>query len=784
CLAGVFTLADALALVAARGRLMQAMPGGVMLSVALPADELRGRLGPDVSIAADNAPRSCVASGREDAVAELEARLTADGVRHKRLHTSHAFHSPMMEPVAGELAALMARVARRAPELPWVSNVTGTWITPAEATDPAYWARHLREPVRFREGLATLAAVPGVVLLEVGPGQSLGALAEAQDGDLSAIASMRQPREETHDARFAMTALGRLWADGVDVDWAGVWKHDRRSRVLLPTYPFERTRHWLDAPPSAPAPAQTSGANASGGAATGSAEWLVAEQLRVMSRQLDLLRGLGSESAVSADEAPTVVPVSGPNAQASSVPATERIPLTPVQRWFFEQDPVDPHHFDHALAFDLAQPVDADSVRRALAAVVERHDALRNGYACDADGWHAFPLAVDAAFAVDAIDVGALPAEDAEAEMTRAAEVAQAGLALERGPIVRAMLIGRGSAAQRLVLVIHHLAVDVFSWSVILGDLEHALSQAARGDTVAIEAASTPFATWSRRLAAHARTDAARGEAPRWLALEGEDVRALPRDHRAGRNLEAGAATLDAALGEDDTRLLVEDAPRRLGSQVNDILLTALGRTLTAWAGGGVIVDLEGHGREDLFAEVELARTVGWFTAIHPFALRPDDDGPAERAVIAMRDRLRGIPRGGVGFGVLRHLGADAAIARRLRALPAAEAVFLYAGRHMAGGGDGMLRAAGDAHLGASRSPRAARPHLVEVTCFLDGDRLATHWRYSDAVHDTDTIARLADAFLAHVATLVRPAVADRAAMLVAAATGGAPWRPRGQEGR
>jgi non-ribosomal peptide synthase protein (TIGR01720 family) len=787
CLAGVFSLADALALVAARGRLMQSMPGGVMLSVSLPVEQVSEMLPGGVSVAADNAPRSCVVSGDEDAVAALEARLADAGVRHKRLHTSHAFHSPMMDPVLAEFTALVGRVARKAPELPWISNVTGTWITPDEAADPAYWARHLRGTVRFREGLATVSALPGAVLLETGPGQSLSAVVEAQDGDVPCVATMRQPRETAHDAQFVFRALGRLWADGVDVDWQGVWKHERRRRVLLPTYRFQRTRHWIDAPASAAAPAGTADTVASASpviASTsadstagveGSAEWLVAEQLRVMSRQLDLLRG----RSVSPDIASSNAAFDGAESsrfdvgQAISGSASTEarsgdvsLPLTPVQRWFFEAEPVDPQHFNHALAFDLPEAVEADALRRAVVEVVALHDALRTGYACGDAGWHAFPLAPEAAFAVESADLSGLSGEAQEAEMERAAAAAQTSIDLERGPVVRALLFGRGAGkAQRLVLVVHHLAVDVFSWSVLLGDLETALGQIARGEPVALEPATTPSGEWAQRLASYARTDAARREAPRWLALEGEDVRPLPRDHAAGRNAEADDAFVDVELDAPDTLALLEDAPRRLGSQANDVLLAALRRTLTAWAGGAVMADLEGHGREDLFADADLSRTVGWFTAIHPFALRPDAGGAAERAVTRVRDRLRAIPSGGVGFGVLRHLGADAAVARRLRALPAAEVLFLYVGKHMAGGGGGLFGSPADAPLGPVRSPRALRSHLLEVTCGVSGGRLGVRFRYSAAVHDCATIAGLAGHFLAHVRELARPAVPHRVAV-------------------
>jgi acyl transferase domain-containing protein len=303
CLAGVFALEDAVSLVAARGRLMQALPRGAMLSVALPVDEARALLGDGLAVAGDDAPDRCVVSGTEAAVAALEARLAGTEVRHARLDTPHALHSPMMDPVLDEFTALVARVPRRAPELPWISNVTGTWITVDEARDPAYWARHLRRTVRFREGARTLLALPDVVMLEVGPGRSLSALIEAQEGaaDARRVASMRQPGEAADDVAFIQRALGSLWAEGVEADWSGVWKHERRRRVRLPTYPFQRSRHWIDAPAGTPAAPEAAAAlPASATAETvplEALEALISGQIQLMSRQARLLAAAGDAAA-------------------------------------------------------------------------------------------------------------------------------------------------------------------------------------------------------------------------------------------------------------------------------------------------------------------------------------------------------------------------------------------------------------------------------------------------------------------------------------------------------
>ena len=259
CLAGVFSLEDGLRLIAARGRLMQQLPGGSMLAVTLAEKDARAWLNEQLSLAAVNGPSLSVISGPDDAVSELEERLTAQEIGCRRLHTSHAFHSAMMEPVLESFKELVAGVELHAPRVPYVSNVTGTWVTEAEAQSPDYWARHLRQTVRFSEGAQELLRDPHHVMLEVGPGQTLTSLVRQQGSRADAprvISSLPTPREAKPDDAFALAALGRLWVAGVAVDWQTLHEGTERRRVYLPTYPFERQRYWIDVARSASASAR------------------------------------------------------------------------------------------------------------------------------------------------------------------------------------------------------------------------------------------------------------------------------------------------------------------------------------------------------------------------------------------------------------------------------------------------------------------------------------------------------------------------------------------------
>ena len=250
-LAGVFSLEDALMLVSARGHLMQSMAPGDMLAVRLTASELRPRLRDGTGIAAINAPALCTVSGTRDAIDSLTVDLERAGIEHRALHTSHAFHSAMMEPALAPFRALVSRVSLAEPRRAYVSNLTGTWITAGQATSPDYWVSHLRNAVLFADGVATLAADPTMQFLEVGPGNALTSLARltlGRDGASRASASLPHPREARSETETMLSAAGRLWASGAAIDWADMHSDELLHRVPLPTYPFERKRHWVDAP--------------------------------------------------------------------------------------------------------------------------------------------------------------------------------------------------------------------------------------------------------------------------------------------------------------------------------------------------------------------------------------------------------------------------------------------------------------------------------------------------------------------------------------------------------
>jgi acyl transferase domain-containing protein len=248
CLAGALSLDDALALVAGRAKLIQGLPAGAMLAVPRAEGEVRPLLDAELSLAATNGPHFCVVGGPVEAVEALDRRLGERGVSCIRLRTTHAFHSAMMEPAVSPLTEIARGVAMSPPRIPWVSNVTGTWITADDLADPAYWARHMRGTIRFAEGIGELLQEPDRVFLEVGPGSTLGTLVKQHPAAAADRVAVPTLREGSPELDFLLEAVGRLWIAGVDVDWPRFHGGERRRKVALPTYPFERQRYWIDPP--------------------------------------------------------------------------------------------------------------------------------------------------------------------------------------------------------------------------------------------------------------------------------------------------------------------------------------------------------------------------------------------------------------------------------------------------------------------------------------------------------------------------------------------------------
>ncbi len=454
-------------------------------------------------------------------------------------------------------------------------------------------------------------------------------------------------------------------------------------------------------------------------------------------------------------------------AGADQAPVEGEAPLTPIQRRFFAEERRQPWRFNQAVLLATGERLAAAPLAAALARLAGHHDALRlrfrreEGFPGEEGKWrqlHA-PAPASSSFSSSAplleIDLEGLPPEAREAALETAAEQLQWGLDLAAGPLFTAAAFRRGEAGDRLLLSAHHLLVDGVSWRVLLEDLAAAYRQLALGAAPEPElpAKTTSWKRWAEQLALHARLPELAAELSYWLSLPASPP--LPVDLAAGSGGAAALAAVSVELGAAETRALLKEAPEVYRTQVNDLLLAALARAFAAWTGESTLrVDLEGHGREEIFPGVDLSRTVGWFTTLFPVVLAlPAAAGPRE-AIQAVKESLRAVPRRGLGYGLLRYLAGPEA-GERLAALPAPQVSFNYLGRFESTVGEGGLFSfASEAVRGAEGEAVPGRP-LFAVDALVLDDRLRVNWTYDPGRHLPATAERLANGFLAELAALV-----------------------------
>ncbi len=455
-------------------------------------------------------------------------------------------------------------------------------------------------------------------------------------------------------------------------------------------------------------------------------------------------------------------------AAGGAVAETGDGPLTPIQHWFFSLGLTDPHHFNQALMVDVRPAVTPRGLRQALSRVAARHPALHSRFAHEAElGWRQVAVPAPAAgVALPIVDLSALPAARRAAAVEAAAGSLQQSLDVERGPLFRLALFALGDAGRRLFLVFHHLVIDVVSWRILLADLEAAYQAYDGGNEPALPPELTSPRRWAAQLAAHAREAAVAAELDYWLDGARAGVRPLPRDRAAATNGMSEASVVLVDLDGDETRALLETLPATHHVAIQDVLLTALAQVLAGWQRETrLLVDLEGHGREELFAGVDTARTVGWLTTLYPVLLQLDG-GDTRRPLDqlrAIKEQLRAVPRGGIGYGLLRYLGTPEQ-RQALDRLPAAEVVFNYLGQLDRGLPESRFFGLAGESGGAPRSARQQRNHLLEINGGVFAGCLRLIWTYSAGAHDRATIEALVDRFRAALRSLIEQGTRQEAA--------------------
>ena len=439
----------------------------------------------------------------------------------------------------------------------------------------------------------------------------------------------------------------------------------------------------------------------------------------------------------------------GALATSDAGPVTGGVPLTPIQHWFFEHTLIEPHHWNQCALFSLADTITPSLLERALEVMLLHHDQLRARFVYTDARWQQSIGDLSGKLPLDAIDLDGVDGEAFESAIIDIARSANESFELAHGPLIRMTYVATGKGeCNRLLITVHHLAIDGVSWRILLEDLETLCGQLTRGESTNLPAKTTSFKTWATRLTELAPSESIRAELPYWSELGGAEDASLPTD-QVDVVIDSRVADIDTVrvvLDPKTTRALLEDVPQRFNSRINESLLTALAVAVTKWKKcSAILIDVEGHGREDLFGKIDVSRTIGWFTTVFPVLL--EFEGSALDALPVIKERLRGVPRRGIGHGILRHLCDDEAIAGAVKAASRAELCFNYAGQFDELSAN-MQHVKFERDLNeATRSEASTRAYVLEVNAWVHGGYTQIEWQYSTRSHRRETIESLAADF-------------------------------------
>jgi amino acid adenylation domain-containing protein/non-ribosomal peptide synthase protein (TIGR01720 family) len=465
---------------------------------------------------------------------------------------------------------------------------------------------------------------------------------------------------------------------------------------------------------------------------------------------------------------------------------TGPVALTPIQRRFFSQGRARPEHFNQSVMLRVRADVGAGELRGAVRALLAHHDALRLRFLCDAGGeWQQSNAGLDEGFAagdvLHEVELGAVGEPERRAALEQAAGQAQRSLSLAGGPLLRALLIRLGAGEEpRLLIVIHHLAVDGVSWRILLEDLQAAYRQLRGGRRVELPPKTSSYQQWAARLTEYAAGERVEEEARYWREQPWGRAARLPRDREGGQNRRGDARQAVVALSREETRRLLQEAPAAYRTRIQELLLAALARVLCEWAGGEwVAVEVEGHGREVWAGGAELTRTVGWFTSVYPVLLGGARGGGYGELIKGVKEQLRGVPEGGMAYGVWRYLrggGGRAGAGAEGGEMPAesgaesgagagAEVVFNYLGQldqvltggveRDAEGGEQLIVGAAGEWGGEGEDAEAERGWAHEINGAVAGGRLELRWGYSGQQYEAGTMERVAGRYREELVALI-----------------------------
>ncbi|MFQ4162309.1 non-ribosomal peptide synthase/polyketide synthase [Scytonema millei] len=440
------------------------------------------------------------------------------------------------------------------------------------------------------------------------------------------------------------------------------------------------------------------------------------------------------------------------------------LPLTPIQQWFFLENFAVSAYWNQAVLLEMPQGIQPHLLEQVVRELLVHHDALRLRFEKTDSGWQQINAGVEAAVPFTVVDLSALSQAQQQAAIEAKAAELQGSLNLASGPLLQVAWFNLGEELNsRVLVVVHHLAVDGVSWRILLEDLQLAYRQLSAGRAIQLPAKTTSFKDWAQLQWEYVRSQNLQRQCDFWLVQSHQPVANMPVDSPGGANTEASARTVSMSLSVEETRALLQEVPQAYNTQINDVLLAALVQVLAHWMQSThVLFDLEGHGREEILENINISRTVGWFTTIFPVVLHHTCDHPGE-TLKSIKEQLRRIPNQGISYGWLRYLLDDQETIAQLSAQRPAEIVFNHLGQF-----DSVLQTSEIFQLasestGPSRSPLNHRTHLLEVNSIIFDSQLRVDWTYSQNLHHSSTIERIAHEFLQALRGLINHCLAPEA---------------------
>ena len=454
-------------------------------------------------------------------------------------------------------------------------------------------------------------------------------------------------------------------------------------------------------------------------------------------------------------QAPTIAELAGRMTRQASVVSQEAVsgqmPLTAIQRWFFEHFKGTEHHYNQAVLLKTEKPLDEGPLRQVLEGLQTHHDALRMRFNLDIGTVIQNNSGPDHPVSLEVFDISGCT--DPASEIEQIAGKIQAGIDLENGPLMKAALFHLDDS-DRLLLAIHHLVVDGVSWRILLEDLATGYGQLAAGQRLSFPDKSHSFREWAGKVQEFARSPELLAQIPYWLKTEKHEIAPLPKDNPEGGNRYGDSGSAGFILDERQTSALLEKAGQAYSTEINDLLLTALAQAVSRWSEqADVAIMLEGHGREKIVGDLDISRTVGWFTSMFPVILEITDPGDLRQNIRRVKESLHMVPNRGIGYDILRFI-SDADSASPLGTGCRPEISFNYLGQFDGIGGDNLFAPAAES-TGNHAAPDALRPHTLDVGGIVSGNRLSMQIQYSGQQYQSETIGELMSLFEKELLNLI-----------------------------